>query len=135
MEEGREKNVIREDFNIRIGEGELEEVGEMRRKSKDKIIGNNGKNMLDIMGEVGGYVMNGMTYGDKEGEFTYVEARGSSVIDYVIVNKNGKEIVKEFKVEEKVDSDHMPLIVKLKEKEGNEEDEEAEEERRIRDTG
>lgn len=36
----------------------------------------------------GWYILNGKTEGDWEGEFTYVGARGCSVIDYAIVCKN-----------------------------------------------
>lgn len=43
-------------------------------------MGNNYVNLLDLIGEVGGYIMNGIKYGDKEGEYTYVGARGCSVI-------------------------------------------------------
>lgn len=54
--------------------------------------------------------------------------------NYVIDNENSNEIVKEFKVGERVDSDHMPLIVEIVEDEGNKgkEEEEEEEERRTR---
>lgn len=65
---GRENCVMIGDFNIRIGErGGLEKEGEEGRKSKDKIIGN-GMNLLDLIGEIGGYIMNGVKNGDKEGE-------------------------------------------------------------------
>lgn len=38
---------------------------------------------------IGEYVLNETTKGDKEREFTYIGARGSSVIDYIIVNEYG----------------------------------------------
>lgn len=136
MEEGREENVIiGGDFNIRIGEeGGLEEEGEVGRKNKDKVRGKDGKNMLELVGEVGGYILNGTAIGDKEGEFTYIGARGSSVIDYVIVNENCKEIVKEFKVGERVDSDHLLLLLEIRGNRDNKEEEEEgdEDERRTR---
>lgn len=54
--------------------------------------------------------------------------------NYVIGNENCNEIVKEFKVGERVDSDHMPLIVEIVGDEGNKgkEEEEREEGRRTR---
>lgn len=67
--------------------------------------------MIDLVSEVGGR-MNGTSEGDREGEYTYVGARGNSVIDYVFVNEVGYNIVNNFKVGERVESDHMPLIVK-----------------------
>lgn len=51
-----------------------------------------------------------MTKGDKEGKFTYVEARRISVIDYIIVNENCIDLVKMFKVGVRIDSDHMPMF-------------------------
>lgn len=41
-----------------------------------------------------------------EGEYTYVGARGNSVINYIFVNKVGYNIVNSFKVGERVESDH-----------------------------
>lgn len=35
------------------------------------------------------------------------------MIDYVIVNVKGNEIVKSFKVGERVDSNHIPLVVEM----------------------
>lgn len=35
---------------------------------------------------MGWEILNGNKEGDEKGEFTYVEAKGQSVIDYVIMN-------------------------------------------------
>jgi len=51
---------------------------------------------------------------DWEGEFTYVGARVSSVIDYVLVNKNICNKVNRFRIEDRMDSNHW--------REGEEED-------------
>ncbi|KAK0169531.1 hypothetical protein PV328_011925 [Microctonus aethiopoides] len=45
------------------------------------------------------------------GEWTYSGARGNSVIDYVLGNDSTWEGVIKMEVEEKVDSDHQPLVV------------------------
>lgn len=116
MEERREEYVIiGGDFNIRIGEeGGVDEAGgDLGRKSKDKIIGNGGRRLMELVGETGGYILNGTAKGDKEGEFTYIGPRGSTVIDYVIVNETCNEFVQEFKVVERIDSDHLPLVLEL----------------------
>lgn len=68
---------------------------------------------MDLISEVEGTILNGAWEGDRERESTYVGARGSSVIDYIIVNEVGKEIVSSFKVGEIVEWDHMPLIAEL----------------------
>jgi len=74
--------------------------------------------------------LNGVMKGDEKGEYTYVSQRGCSVIDYVIVNDSGMEIMNSFKGERwrKVDSDHMPLSVELKGNGRKKEEEETEEE-------
>lgn len=74
MKENREKCVIiGGDFNIRIAEeGGVDEIGgDIGRKSKDKIISHEGKKLIDLIRETGGYILNGTARGDKEGEFTY----------------------------------------------------------------
>lgn len=72
-----------------------------------------------MVSNVGGYILNGTIEGDKERECTYVGSRESSVIDYIIVNENCKNIINNFYVNEKTDSDHMPLILEIKKKKGN----------------
>jgi hypothetical protein len=63
--------------------------------------------------ENGWEVLNGNKRGDEEGELIYVGSRGETVIDYAIVNEAAWEIVKEFKVGERVDSDHLPLEITI----------------------
>lgn len=135
MEEERENYIIiGGDFNIRIGTegGCEEEEGGEGRKSKDKTISNRGKKFIELIEEVGGFFLNGTICDDKEGEFTYVSNKGSSVIDYAIVNENYYGLVKEFKVGEKVDSDHMPLKIEEEEEYREEEEEEEKVERKTR---
>ena len=57
------------------------------RASKDKIINNFGKSLLDFCFLFDLYIMNGTCIGDKEGEFTFVSTQGCSVIDYFLVSK------------------------------------------------
>lgn len=62
-------------------------------------------------GEEGWYhLANSTKQGDKRGEFTYVEARGTSVIDCLLENTKGWDMLEEFKVESRIESDHMPLV-------------------------
>lgn len=92
-------------FNIRIKElGGEEEAGGMCRSSKDKIIGNGGRKFMELMQERSFSIMNGKTRGDWEGEYTYVGARGNTVIDYISVNEGIHDKVTEFRVEDRVDS-------------------------------
>jgi len=120
--------IIGGDFNTRIGElGNIDIMGnECIRKSKDKVIGNGGRKFIDMIHEKGWYILNGSTEGNWEGEFTYVGARGSTVIDYAVVNEYVNDKIVKFEISERVDSDHMPLSLVL-EKEEEEEEEEKEE--------
>lgn len=54
--------------------------------------------------------MNGTTNGDWEGEYTYVGARGATVIDHVIASENVCDKIKHFRIDDRVDSDHLPLM-------------------------
>lgn len=116
-EERSEMIIIGGDFNLRIGElGGIDIEGSMlKRKSKDKTIGNGGRKFVEWIQEKGWYILNGRTKGDWEGEYTYVGARGNTIIDYVIVNEKVKDKIVEFKVGDRVDSDHLLLIVEIEE--------------------
>lgn len=79
--------------------------------------------------EKGWYILNSKTRGDWEKEYTYIGARGTSVIDYIIVNEIVMDKRVEFRIEERVDSDHTPLRMEMtEEKEERTEEEEGEEE-------
>ena len=73
-----------------------------------------GKKLLKAI-EAGWFIVNGNIERDKGGECTYAGERGESVIDYVLTDKGEKKGIKRMKVEERVDSDHFPLIVRRKE--------------------
>lgn len=106
----------------------------MGRKSKDKIIGNRGRNThtVELIKEVGGYVLNGTMKEDKEGEFMYTETRESSVIDYIIVNEYDLDRMEKFRVEGRVDSDHLLVTTRIHGEERSKEEEEEEKERKSR---
>ncbi|KAJ3666595.1 hypothetical protein Zmor_002032 [Zophobas morio] len=78
---------------------------------------------------MGWEILNGNKEGDEEGEWTYVGARGESIIDYGIVKEEAWEEIESFKVGERVESDHMPLEMKIK---GNEQEYEKQERRHER---
>lgn len=76
--------------------------------------------------------------GDWEGEYTYAGARKCTVIHHAFTNEKVLEKVIEFKVEKRVDSDHLTIVVELEEEEirrGKKEEEKrrgkAQEEREI----
>ncbi|XP_054015956.1 golgin subfamily A member 6-like protein 24 [Hylaeus anthracinus] len=117
MEE-REKGVrviVGGDLNARTGTqggwgseegGEEEET----RRSKDKKINSEGRRLCQFLGELGWGIMNGDVTGDEEGEFTYT-GNGESVTDYVLGNEETRVRTVRLVVEEKVESDHQPVVV------------------------
>ena len=110
--------IIGGDMNARTGEvGDLfkPEVNmeERKRNSKDKIINRLGRKMLVEVENRGWHICNGNVFDDIEGNFTYIGERGSSTIDYVLVNTDALENLSGFKVAERCESDHLPLIVEI----------------------
>lgn len=117
VEEYKEDHVIiKGDLNARIGEecGNDVQGWNVRRKSKDKKVNNKGKELVKLIGEIGGYILNGVVEKDRKGEFTYVGPRNSSVIDFIVTNEIYYENVNKFKVVSRVDSDHMPIVMTTK---------------------
>lgn len=107
------------------------------RKNKNKKKNDKGRKFLELVDDIGWYILNGTNVGDKEGEYTYVGPSDSSVIGYTytLVNENCKDIVNNFYVKERGDSDHMPLITEMEEDvevEKEEEKEENTQEKRMR---
>ena len=105
------------DFNSRIGEkgGRKTDVDEEeRRSSKDKMCNEEGNEMLKWMEEAGMHVLNGNIEGDERGEYTYVGVQGCTVIDYILVNEECREKVKEMTIGRSINSDHLPMQIKLK---------------------
>lgn len=83
-----ENIIIGGDFNIRTGNlGGIKEEGDKERNSKDKCVSKDERMLIEWMQEKGWYILNGTCRGDWDGEYTYVGARGDTVIDYVFVNE------------------------------------------------
>ena len=58
-------------------------------------------------------MLNGWYEGNEEGEITCFSNR-ESVIDYGIVNCEGLNLVRRLEVGCRIDSDHMPLDIRIK---------------------
>lgn len=129
------KVIIGGDFNIRTGGlGGIDIIeGGNERRSKDRSISKDGKRLINWIKEKGFYIINGAIDGDWEGEFTYVGTRGSSVIDYILVNEGLYDRVKKLKIDERVESDHMPLNVYIELEEKEEEERSTKEEGKKKD--
>lgn len=74
------------------------------RRSKDKKVNKERKVLLGRIEEVGWEIFNGNAKGDEEGDWTYTEVRGESVIDYVIGSRKARERIERVEIGESVDS-------------------------------
>ena len=107
------------DFNARIGEKGLwnreytEEDNVEKRPTQDRTLNSRGKRLIEECEEKGWQILNGNITGDEKGNFTYIGEKGASVIDYVLGNDKALEEVEYFKIEENINSDHLPLNVSL----------------------
>lgn len=105
------------DFNARIGDEGIinweNSKREIRRKTRDKIKNAEGRIMLELIEEEGWSILNGNLKGDDAGEWTYIGSSGNSVIDYGIVNAEAREDIENFVVEERIESDHLPIRIDI----------------------
>jgi hypothetical protein len=96
----------------KLGRGE----GDGKRKSKDKVENAEGKRLIKWIEENKWEVLNGIKQGDEEGdeegEWTYMDSRGETVIPYDrIVNEEAWERVGEFRIRERVESNHLEIAL------------------------
>ncbi|XP_011698277.1 PREDICTED: uncharacterized protein LOC105456152 [Wasmannia auropunctata] len=116
-EEKGVRTIMGGDFNARTGElGGWWEGGDVRReederKSRDKRVNREGRILIEKLEEVGWFIFNGCGKGDEEGMWTYSGGWGESVIDYVVGNEEVWERIVRMEVQDRVESDHMPVVV------------------------
>lgn len=109
------------DHNARIGEEQQiweESVEEFIacskiRRSKDKTVNSCGRKYVEFCNNNGLIILNGRITGDAEGNFTFANQNGSSVIDLCAVSHDMVANVSNFNVENQVWSDHWPITLKL----------------------
>lgn len=105
------------DFNARTAEQgsriNEQDGNEIKRNSKDKILNKEGERLLHLIEENGWNLLNGNTKGDEEGNLTFIDTKGESVIDYCIVNERARNKIKSFRVLLSAETQHQPLQVEL----------------------
>jgi hypothetical protein len=81
------------DLNARVGTffTDHQQTGAFERRSKDEILNQRGKKLIDILRTSNYHVLNGMTKSDSCGEYTFCNRNGSSVIDLCIVSNHLKD--------------------------------------------
>lgn len=118
---GWSQDADRGDFNARMGRlggkvrKEEEKEEEEGRMSKDGKVNGERKLLVERLEEIGWALFNGGMKRNMEGNWTYVGAGGQSVMDYVMGNGNVWERVERFEVMNRVESNHMRIMVWVKE--------------------
>ena len=84
------------------------------RSTCDLTVNAAGRKLMDLSKSFGLYFLNGKLEPDKSiGNFTHVCTNGSSVIDIVMSTFTLVQCALSFSVEERVESDHFPILVKF----------------------
>ncbi len=106
------------DLNARIGnfENEIQDLDDTpldSRKSKDITVNKRGRILIDIIIDFDLKILNGTTESDREGEVTFLNSNGTSVIDLCLVSRKESEKFKNFEVLSSLESDHFPIVVTM----------------------
>ena len=111
--------IILGDFNCRIGSeninimrGDEDKRGDCRN-SKDKILNAEGRELLSFCEAFELEIMNGKYGDDINGELTYINGNGCSVIDFVICTQDIIQVIRGFTVLDRVESHHSPIKLTL----------------------
>ena len=125
-EKGAQKVVLMGDLNSRTGterdfivwdkREDLESYEIKSRNNKDEVVSVSGKALLDVCKLRGLRIMNGRTQADPAGDYTYMGAQGQSTIDYVLVSEEYFNEIEDVRVGNRIESNHMPLEITLKER-------------------
>ncbi len=124
------KVILMGDFNARTGKKEdtlqpekhdtnLETTNffsqiKNKRNNQDKKENKYGNLLLEFCTATHSYIANGRTLGDFQGKYTCHETRGSSTVDYAVVNECLQKSIKKFHVlTPSVGSDHCPIKLEM----------------------
>ena len=110
------------DLNVRIGNTQQDiddlymegfKAGKDVRRSKDVTVNAKGNQFMQFCLDENLFVLNGQTEGDDEGSLTYISQQGESVNDICAVHLEILQYVSQFYVDDKIWSDHLPIILTL----------------------
>ena len=145
LEEGEEfEYLLMGDLNARIGdwglkvgnieEDEDEETEVLERVTQDGVINENGHKLIQICIAFNATPINGLKNKGFGGNYTFIGRRGNSTIDHYICSANLLDRVENYRVGDRVESQHLPVELDLCESgAGNNNTEEGQiEEREIR---
>jgi len=112
-----EKVVLLGDFNARVGNKDISihDSGRVSgRVSKDRVVSNKGISLINFCNDFNLIILNGRGLGDEEGQLTFFNAQGQSVIDYALVSEGLYDQVQSFKIGCRLESDHFPILLELR---------------------
>ena len=82
------------------------------RSTRDLSVNTAGRELIDLCKTYGLYILNGRFQPDKDiGNFIHLCINGSSVIDYGMCTMSLIQHVMNFSVEERTESDHLPILI------------------------
>jgi hypothetical protein len=86
-----------------------EHVEEYKRLSKDSVINDCGRCLLNVCEQFSLLIMNGVLPGDRCGNVTYIAHNGASVIDYFLISRSLVNRALNLRVVPRIDSKHLPV--------------------------
>ena len=87
----------------------------VQRNNMDNKMNDYGPKLLKLCQISGMFICNGRIDGDKEGNFTYIDKKGKSLIDYALLSKGLIKYVHKFTVAPlTIFSDHCPIILTMR---------------------
>lgn len=109
------------DFNSRIGTFENPDFDtaqqlkyEPIRKSKDITVNDNGKLLINFIIKSDLHIWNGTSKSDVDGEYTFSNHNGQSVIDLCLMSTNIVHKFEDFEVGRFCNTNHFPVILRAK---------------------
>lgn len=107
------------DFNARVGSEQTltsntgSPLPHFSRQSKDGTINRNGRMLLELLQNYDLSILNGACLGDCNGEMTFINKNGSSVIDLCCASGDWVYLINDFEVCPLQFSEHMPVRVRV----------------------
>ena len=110
----RDDRLLREKYDSDDAPSEFFSHIKQKRCNQDEKENKYGKLLLEYCAQTNSYIANGRTLGDFQGRLTCHETRGSSTVDYAIINESLQKNIKKFKVLlPSYGSDHCPLNLEV----------------------
>ena len=98
---------------VDIDEEEDADVKTYDRNTQDQVINNNGKRLIEICTMFGLTPLGGLKERSFDSGYTFIGHRGSSHIDHFAVSTNLVNNITNFKIIDRIESNHLPITMSL----------------------